>query len=137
MPRTRKILHDRRAVTPVLSNLLLTIVAVAAMAIATTATYVITTNLRENMSERVALEDLWFVNSPHEIKIYLRNVGKVAIQISAVYINRTYRIYPVFSLLVGGHGWLNISYSWTSGSLYYIDIVTSRGTHNGGYYQAS
>jgi hypothetical protein len=137
MPRTRKILHDRRAVTPVLSNLLLTIVAVAAMAIATTATYVITTNLRENMSERVALEDLWFVNSAHEIKIYLRNVGKVAIQISAVYINRTYRIYPVFSLLVGGHGWLNISYSWTSGSLYYIDIVTSRGTHNGGYYQAS
>jgi len=58
----RKIKHlfrDRRAITPVLSNLLLMVVAVAAMSIATTATYVITTNLRETMSERLITEDVW------------------------------------------------------------------------------
>ncbi len=136
MQRELNILHDKRAVTSVLSNLLLTIVAVTAMAIATTATYVITTNLRENMSERIIIEDLWFSSSPDEIRIYVRNTGKVAIHISVIYINHTIRFRPLFSLEVGKHEWLNISQSCVSGSLYFIDIVTSRGTHGGGYYEA-
>ena len=62
----KRFLCDKRAITPVLSSLLLTVVAVAAMAIATSATYVITTNLRENMSERVIVEDVWFNSAtPH------------------------------------------------------------------------
>jgi len=76
--KLRRFFRAKRAITPVLSNLLLTVVAVAAMSIATTATYVITTNLRENMSERVVIEDLWF-NSTGNINVYLRNVGKVAL----------------------------------------------------------
>ena len=136
----RKIKHlfrDRRAITPVLSNLLLMVVAVAAMSIATTATYVITTNLRETMSERLITEDVWFNNSTNNINVYLRNVGKVAVQISAVYVNHTSQAFTApFYLEIGGHGWLNISYGWVSQSLYYIDIVTSRGTHVGGYYKA-
>jgi len=60
MKRLMKIFLNKRAITPVLSNLLLTVVAVAAMSIATTATYVITTNLRETMGERVIIEDVWF-----------------------------------------------------------------------------
>jgi len=55
--RLQKFISDKRAITPVLSNLLLTVMAVAVMALATTATYVITTNLRETMSERVIIED--------------------------------------------------------------------------------
>ncbi len=85
----KKFIRDKRAITAVLSNLLLTVVAVAAMALATTATYVITTNLRETMSERVIIEDLWFNNSTGSIDVYLRNVGQVAIQISSVYVNHT------------------------------------------------
>lgn len=138
---TRKIkrfLRDRRAITPVLSNLLLTVVAVAAMSIATTATYVITTNLKENMSERIIIEDLWFNNSTGAISIYLRNVGKVALHVSAIYVNHTSQSFTSpFSLEIGEHGWLNISYSWVSGSLYYVEVVTNRGTHVGGYYKAS
>ncbi|NWF87178.1 hypothetical protein HXY32_05155 [Candidatus Bathyarchaeota archaeon] len=133
----KRFLQDKRAITPVLSNLLLTVVAVAAMAIATTATYVITTNLRETMSERIIVEDLWFNNSTG-ISIYLRNVGKVAVHISAVYINHTSQSFASpFSLEIGQHGWLNISYAWASGSLYYVDIVTTRGTHVADYYKAS
>lgn len=137
MLKGTKILHDKRAITPVLSNLLITVIAVAAMAIATTSTYVITANLRENMGERIIIEDLWFNTSPKEIRIYVRNIGKVAVHISAIYINHTTRFRPAFSLEVGTHAWLNITYSWVSGGLYYIDIVTSRGTHDGGYYMAT
>jgi hypothetical protein len=135
--KLRRFLPDKRAITPVLSNLLLTVVAVAAMSIATTATYVITTNLRENMSERIIIEDLWFHPSTGDISVYLRNVGKVAIHVSSVYVNHTLQPFtPRFSLETDRHDWLNISYSWVSDSLYYVDVVTTRGTHVGGYYKA-
>jgi len=137
--RLRRFFRDRRAITPVLSNLLLTVVAVAAMSIAATTTYVVTTNLKETMSERVIIEDLWFNNSTGDISIYLRNVGKVAVQVSAVYVNHTSQSFPPpFSLEIGEHRWLNITMpvSWSSGSLYYVDIITTRGTHVGDYYNA-
>jgi len=133
----RRFFHDKRAITPVLSNLLLMVVAVAAMAIATTATYVITTNLRETMGERLIVEDLWF-NPSGSISVYILNVGKTSVQVSAVYVNHTkYSFAPtLFILEVSEHGWLNISGSWTSGNIYYVDIVTKRGYHVADYYKA-
>jgi hypothetical protein len=131
----KKFIRDKRAITPVLSNLLLTVVAVAAMALATTATYVITTNLRETMSERVIVEDLWFYNSTGTVDVYLRNVGQVAIQVSGVYVNHTSQPFAgLFRLEIGEHQWLNISQNWVSGSVYYVDIVTKRGTHVRNYF---
>jgi hypothetical protein len=133
---TRKLLHNKRAITPVLSSLLLTVVAVAAMTIATSATYVITTTLRENMSERVIVEDVWFKDVTH-IAVYLGNIGKVAIRVSGVYINHTSQSFSSpFRLELNGHDWLNITCSWSSGDAYYVDIVTSRGTHVASYYKA-
>jgi hypothetical protein len=130
----KRFFRDKRAITPVLSNLLLTVVAVAAMAIATTATYVITTNLKDIMSERLVMEDLWF-NSPNEISIYLYNIGKVSVHFSTVYINST-PFTTSLNLGTSEHGWLNISFSWNSENVYHIDVVTSRGTHVGDYYKA-
>lgn len=135
MKKLERLILDRRAITPVLSNLLLIVVAVAAMAIATTATYVITTNLRENMSERVVVEDVWFNNST--ISVYLHNVGKVNIYVSAVYVNHTSSPFTKpFTLEIDRHGWLNVSFSWVSSGLHYVDIVTDRGTHVASYYKA-
>jgi hypothetical protein len=133
-----RLFADKRAITPVLSNLLLMIVAVAAMSIAATATYVITTNLRETMGERLIIEDVWFNNATgvNRISVYIRNVGKVPITVSTVYINHTRQSSPKLSLGLEEHGWLNITYNWTANSLYYVDIVTLRGTHVGGYYKA-
>jgi len=137
MRKVKRFFWDKRAITPVLSNLLLTVVAVAAMSIATTATYVITTNLKETMSERIIIEDLWFNNSTGNINVYVRNVGKVAVHISAVYVNHTSQSFTSpFNLEINEHNWLNISYSWSSCNLYYVDVVTTRGTHVGGYYKA-
>jgi hypothetical protein len=133
-----RIFNDKRGITPVLSNLLLTVVAVAAMAIATSATYVITTNLRENMSERIIVEDVWFNNYTRNIDIYVRNVGKVTVYISAVYVNHTSQSFThPFRLEIGEHQWLNISQNWVPASLYYIDVWTTRGTHVAAYYEAS
>ncbi|MEM2947270.1 MAG: hypothetical protein QXN96_03410, partial [Candidatus Bathyarchaeia archaeon] len=87
--RSLELFTDKRAITPVLSNLLLMVVAVAAMSIAAATTYVITTNLRETMGERLIIEDIWFnnVTGTRQINIYLRNVGKSPIRVSTVYIN--------------------------------------------------
>ncbi|MGB9853469.1 MAG: hypothetical protein ACPLRY_01475 [Candidatus Bathyarchaeales archaeon] len=138
MRRLFRLFRNKRAITPVLSNLLLMVVAVAAMSIAATATYVITTNLRETMGERLIIEDVWFNNATgtNQISVYLRNVGKVSIRISAVYINHTRQPSPTLNLDIDEHGWLNVSYNWAEGSLYHVDIVTTRGTHVGDYYKA-
>jgi len=134
-----RVFRDKRGITPVLSNLLLTVVAVAAMSIATTATYVITTNLRDNMSERIVIEDLWFNDSTNNLDIYLHNVGKVALYISAVYINGTKHPFVPTPLVleIGEHGWLDVPCGCVSGNMYYVDIVTRRGTHVADYYKAS
>lgn len=137
MTKLNRFFRDKRGITPVLSNLLLTVIAVAVMALATTATYVITTNLRENMSERFFVEDLWFNNSTGNIDVYLSNIGKVAIHVSAVYVNQTSQSFnSPFNLEIGTRSWLNISKIWSSGDLIYLDIVTARGSHVADYYEA-
>ncbi|MEM2419414.1 MAG: hypothetical protein QXL38_00315 [Candidatus Bathyarchaeia archaeon] len=130
---------DKRAISPVLSNLLLMVVAVAAMSIAAATTYVVTANLREVMSERFIIEDVWFNNETgvSRISIYIRNTGKIAVTISAVYINNTpTSSFTELDLEIGNHGWLNIAYSWESGKAYRIKIVTLRGSSVEGYYKA-
>ena len=130
-----KIWKDVKAISPVLSNLLLIIIAVSAMSIATTATYVITTNLREAMGERFLVEDVWF-KPGNEIGIYIRNIGKVSLTIDAVYINgETVQINDL-DLEIGEHKWLNLTYTWSSGTAYYIKIVSKRGTKFADYYVA-
>ena len=133
----KRFLRDKRAITPVLSHLLLTVVAVAIMSLATSATFLITTNMRETMGERVIVEDVWFNSATGTVDVYVRNVGKVAIQVAAVYVNRVGRPFnSPFRLEMKEHGWLSITYSWNSGDAYYIDIVTVRGTHIASYYKA-
>jgi len=132
----KRIFGDRRGITPVLSNVLLMVIAVAGMSIAMTATYVITNNLREIMGERFIVEDVWF-KTGNTIAVYLRNVGKMAIEISAVYVNYTLQPFSSLRLEVNEHNWLNITYDWGSGSVYYINIVTQRGNQVANYYGAS
>lgn len=133
----KRFLRDKRAITPVLSHLLLTVVAVAIMSLATSATFVITTNMRETMGERVIVEDVWFNSASGTIDVYMSNVGKADMQVSGVYVEHVGQSFNgPFILEVNKHGWLRIACSWTSGESYYIDIVTKRGTHIASYYKA-
>ena len=133
-----KILWNRRGISPVLSSLLLTVIAVAGMSIAITATYVITGNLRETMGERFIVEDVWFKTETDEIAIYIRNTGKIPIKIVAVYVNYTSESFTPRPLELGleDHGWLNVTYGLDSGYVYHINIVTSRGTQVADYYKS-
>ena len=130
-----KIWKDVKAISPVLSNLLLIVLAVSAMSMATAATYVITTNLREAMGERFIIEDVWF-KPGNEIAIYIRNTGKVSITIDSVYIDGEAVQINDLNLEIGEHKWLNIMYTWSSGTAYYIKIVSKRGTEFADYYVA-
>lgn len=131
----KRTFRDRRGITPVLSNVLLMVIAVAGMSIAMTATYVITSNLRETMGERFVVEDVWF-KTGNIIAVYIRNVGKMAIEVSAVYVNHTSQSFSSLRLEVGEHDWLNITYAWSSGSVYHVNIVTRRGNQVANYYEA-
>lgn len=130
----RKLFGNRKGITPVLSNILLMVIAVAGMSIAMTATYVITNNLREVMGERFIVENVWF--KVGEVNLYVRNVGKVPIKMDAVYINHTAEAFVSLELERGDQGWLNVTYGWESGSVYYINVVTQRGTQVADYYES-
>ncbi len=150
----KRLLHDKRAISAVLSHLLLTVVAVALMSLAASATFVITTDLRHNMGERALVEDVWFKGEPapasvssawasidakgEGVEIYLDNVGKVDMQVEAVYINHANQKFNDFSLKVGDQGTLSVDFTeWKPGEVYYIDIVTSRGNHIADSYKAT
>ena len=130
----KKLLRNRRGVSPVLSSLLLTVIAVAGMSIAVTATYVITDGLHDNMGERFIVEDVWFTED--QVSLHLRNVGRILIKVDAVYVNRTDQPFVPLELEQGKHGWLNVTYNWSADFAYEINIVTKRGTQVVDYYMS-
>ncbi len=129
-----KMWRNKRGITPVLSNVLLMIIAVAGMSIAITATYVITGNLRDTMGERLIVEDIWFRTGT--IAIYLRNTGKTNIKLAAVYVDFTAQSFTRLHLDSLDHGWSNVTFTWTANTVYHIKIVTSRGTQVADYYRS-
>ena len=132
--KVKRMFLNKKGITPVLSNLLLMVIAVSAMAIAITATYVITGNLHDTMGERFIVEDVWF--NTGEIAIYPRNTGKTPIEIVAVYVNHVSQSFTPVKLGVGDHAWLYIVYSWNPNFVYHINIATSRGTQVADYYRS-
>ena len=130
----RKLSRNRKGVTPVLSSLLLTVIAVAGMSIAITATYVITDGLHDNMGERLIVEDVWF--APGEVSLYLRNVGKVSVKVDAVYVNRVGRSFDALELEQGENGWLHFTCTWNANYAYETKVVTGRGTIVADYYMS-
>jgi hypothetical protein len=133
----RKLSRSRRGITPVLSSLLLTVIAVAGMSIAITATYIITDELHDNMGERFIVEDVWFTGDSNDtISLYLRNVGKISIKVAAVYVNRYDQLVAPLELEQGKHGELNVTYEWSAESAYEIKVVTRRGTQVVDYYMS-
>jgi hypothetical protein len=129
-----KMWRSKRAITPVLSNVLLMVIAVAGMSIAITATYVITGNLHDTMGERFIVEDVWF--RTNTIDIYLRNTGKTTVDFAAVYVNYTAQSFTFLRIAPLEHGWLNITFTWTANTLYHVKIATSRGNQIADYFRS-
>jgi hypothetical protein len=130
----RKLLRSRRGITPVLSGLLMTVIAVAGMSMAIAATYVITDGLHDNMGERLIVEDVWFTRN--QVSLYLRNVGKISVEVAAVYVNSTDQAFTPLELEQNKQGWLTIDYIWRADAVYEIKVVTGRGTNVVDYYMS-
>ena len=129
-----KLWRSKRAITPVLSNVLLLVIAVAGMSISITATYVITGNFRETMGERFIVEDVWF--RPGIVSIYLRNTGKTSINVAGIYVDYITQPFTSLQLEPQAHDWINLTYTWTPDTVYYIKVITSRGTQVADYYKS-
>jgi len=129
-----KLWRNNRAITPVLSNVLLLVIAVAGMSISITATYVITGNLHETMGERFIVEDVWF--RPGGIAIYLRNTGKTRVNVAGVFVDYMMQSFTPLQLEPLEHSWTNLTYTWTADTVYYVKIISSRGTQVADYYKS-
>ena len=129
-----KLWRSKKAITPVLSNVLLLVIAVAGMSISITATHVITGNLRETMGERFIVEDVWF--RPGGISVYLRNTGKTRINVAAVFVDYIMQSFNSLELEPLEHGWTNLTCSWIVDRVYHVKIVSSRGTQVADYYKS-
>jgi hypothetical protein len=125
--------RSKRAITPVLSNVLLLVIAVAGMSIAITATYVITDNLHQAMGERFIIEDVWFTTG--KVAIFLRNTGQVSIDFGGVYIDYVKQSFAPLRLEPLNYGWINLTYTWRANTVHYVKILTSRGTQVADYYK--
>jgi len=94
-------------------------------------------NATEEVQERFIIEDVWFTPE-NETHIYVRNVGRIAINITTVTINET-SIPVSLYLSVGEHDWLNLPKQhahWNHDTTYHIVVETSRGNTLEGYYRS-
>ena len=140
----RKITKNKKAVSAVLSTILMILIVVVGMSIAFAffINYVKDYQLGRGSSvlEMAEIEDVWFhtyaVNGT--VDVWLYNYGKIGIQISSIYIdgipanfNSTLSI-----IQVGQHAKIIISMNWTSSKSYDIKIITTRSTTFEGKYLA-
>lgn len=144
----------RRGVSPIIADLLMVVIVVTAMTgvLMWVMTQVTTSPTREAPAERFIIEDVWFTNitgsSPSDmgnITIYVRNVGKVDVEIDLVMVNGTSKPFSVngatvdnlLSLTVGEGNYIYVNSTWSSGSWYYIQMASKRGNEFAAMYNAT
>ena len=156
----KSFLKNEEGVSPVVGALLMVMVVVAAFSAIYVFVLDYTANRKivytqfftesiEEAKERFVIEDVWFTSdngNNNKIDIYLRNVGKIKINITSVTImdnnSNTLEITlspPYLILDVGEHGWLNatlVSSSWQADTQYHVTVETERGNSIEGYYKS-
>jgi hypothetical protein len=87
------------------------------------------------IQERFVIEDVWFTPE-NETHIYLRNVGKIGINFTEVYVNGSSYSTSLY-LNVNEHNWLNLTdCKWNYDTSYHIRVITERGNIVEGYYKS-
>jgi len=138
----RSVARWRRAVSPLISDILLTGIVVVAMTLLLTwATwYAYSHPSKMAVKERFAIEHVWFnFTGPviTEAGVYIYNFGKVSITVDRVYINDVDVTDDIvtdeskLSYAPGESGKVVIDlsdYNWGEGT-YWVKVVTERGTH--------
>jgi flagellin-like protein len=130
-------LKSKRAISPILATLLLVVIAVAAIVV--TYAWVMTYMNAQTAQAGVFLSEdavSWLSNS--SITVYVRNTGTSDATIDAVYIGTSAsNLNSQAGLLYdppngavaaqGGRVSITISYSWSTGTMYYFKVVPKVG----------
>jgi len=124
----RKLFRNRRAVSPVVSTVLMILVVIIGMSVLfgffVNYTRDFQTGSGSAVLESMTIEDVWFKDFTTEVWVY--NVGKVSFNITSVYVNDQNAGFNPSSLEIapGQHGNITIA-SANRGT---IKIVTARGS---------
>lgn len=131
-----KLFKRSRAVSPIISALLMIVITVSGFSLTfmMANTWISVQRLGPLLAlqERLAMEDVWFMTNTtgKYICVYSRNVGKVELEIYSMMVNNVVPsgIAPAkLRLPLGFGGWMNASYDWVVGTTYKIDVLTDRG----------
>lgn len=130
----RKILHSKKAISPILATLLLVVIAVSAIVV----TYAWATTYFGNTTDQTSVmpykANLNF-QSGSKITIDIGNSGTADTEITALYIgtsesnavSQTADKKMPIALSAGEIAGFSVSYVWTAGETYYFKVVTTAG----------
>jgi FlaG/FlaF family flagellin (archaellin) len=149
----RKLFRSRRAVSPVVSAVLMMLVVMIGMSFLFDFFVNYTRDFQVGSGsavlESMTVEDVWFRDSPKRVEFWIYNLGKVDSTLTMVYVNDRpvqfsvnsiyldgRQIYPPGNpeIRVGAHANITLSLSWDYSTSYDFKLVTERGSAFEGKY---
>jgi flagellin-like protein len=127
----RKFFRSRRAVSPVVSTVLMILVVIIGMSVLF-AFFVNYTRDFQTGSGSAVLESLVIEDISNQGEVWVYNVGKVNFTITSVYVNDEFAVNPDLEVAPGQHGMITIPNFAYSRCI--IKIVTARGSAFEGSY---
>jgi flagellin-like protein len=133
----RKLLGNKRAVSPVVSTVLMILVVMVGMsmlfAFFVNYTRDFQTGSGSAVLESLVIEDVSSSPGGGQVWVWVYNVGKVSFTVTSVYVNDQFDGNPNLEIAPGQHGMITISAS-SGGMSVLIKIVTARGSAFEGRY---
>jgi flagellin-like protein len=130
----KKLLWSRKGVSPVIAELLMVAITVAASLVVTSMAYSWVNQQRnygmQVVNERLVVEDVWFRDTTNTtLTLYVTNVGTTDLQVSYVLVNGTEVWGGVEYIRMGKSVSLNVTLgsAWVRDREYTITVITERG----------
>jgi flagellin-like protein len=130
----RKLFRNRRAVSPVVSTVLMILVVIIGMSVLfdffVNYTRDFQTGSGSAVLESMVIEDVSFTGS-NGAQVWVYNVGKVSFTITSVYVNDQFAVNPDLAIAPGHHEMIPVGSAFSGCT---IKIVTARGSAFEGMY---
>jgi len=136
----KRLLGDRRGVSPIVADLMLLVITVAAFSLmyGTSNQWISLqrVNQMQTITERLVIEDAWFRSAtPKYVNITMTNVGRIDLEVKYVQINGVSctvlnssdgsGVFP--EVEIQETKYMNVYLDWATGQDYTITVTTDRG----------
>lgn len=148
----KKFLKNKKAISPVISTLIIIATifamfaiiypwAVSSLTLQQSIANVWYTSQQEALKERISIEMIVFNHTTNKIDVYIRNVGEIDVKIVAIYLNATdvssfvnpplTNGYSIYAKASGSENVVrfSIDWPWNENEVYVIKAVTARGSY--------